>query len=180
MTHEKGLEALAGEKPLTTKDRLDRIEESLREYLKDSWCTYLETNQAKMSEEELTDEWLGDVGFKYTQEERQPTKHWHLNLGWGAPNCRSCIEDLNIEVAGGAMHGDWFCWLRRGTRFSNNFVHVRHIKYRHELEDLITALTGTKWNPENCMYGNFYNDEIAATLRKKREEIPQPPESGGE
>lgn len=133
-----------------------------------------------LKKKELTDEWLADVGFKHTQEERQLTKHWHLTLGWGAPNCRSCIEDLNIEVASGAMHGDWFCWLRRGTRFSNNFLHVRHIKYRHELEDLITALTGTKWNTENCRYGNFYNDEIAATLRNKREEIHKPPESVSE
>lgn len=115
----------------------------------------------------LSDEWLGDIGFKYTQEERQPTKHWHLTLGWGAPNTTACIDDLSIEVASGAMYGEWFCWLRRGTRFSDKFIHVRHIKYRHELEELITALTGTKWKPENSIYGNFYNDEIAAKLRAK-------------
>lgn len=122
----------------------------------------------------LSDEWLGNVGFKYTQEDRQPTKHWRLNLGWGAPNTSACIDDLCIEVASCAMDGKWFCWLRGGTRFSNKFIHIRYIKYRHEIEEIITALTGTKWKPENSMYGNFYNDKIAAKLRCEYERITPP------
>ncbi len=119
----------------------------------------------------LTDELLGGMGFKWSQEERQPEKHWSLTLGWGAPNTRACHEDLSVEIAGGAMDGEWFCWLRRGTRFSDNFLHVRHIKYWHEVEEIITALTGTKWKRENSMYGNFYNDEITAKMRPEYERI---------
>lgn len=119
----------------------------------------------------ITDEWLGEIGFKWHQEERQPSKHWSITLGWGAPNTRACMEDLNIEVASGAMDGEWFCWLRRGTRFSPDSIHIRHIKYQHELEELITALTGTRFKHENLMYGNFYNDEIADNLRKQYESL---------
>ena len=124
-----------------------------------------------MDDDLLTDEWLGEIGFKWHQEERQTTKHWTLTLGWGAPNTRACHEDLCIEVADGAMNGEWFCWLRRGTRFSNNFIHIRHIRYKSELTNMITALTGTEFKAENCMYGNFYNDRIAAKLRKEYEEL---------
>lgn len=113
----------------------------------------------------ITEEWLADIGFKWSQEERQPTKHWSLNLGWGAANTRQCQEDLAIEVASGAMDGEWLCWLRRGPRFSPNSIHVRGIKYRYEVEEIISALVGSKFKRENSMYGNYYNDKIAEKLR---------------
>lgn len=119
----------------------------------------------------LSDEWLGKIGFKWSQEERQPTKHWSLTLGLGAENSRACMEDLCIEVASGAMNDEWFCWLRRGVRFSNNCIHIRYIKFQHELGEIITALTGTRFRAENCLYGNFYNDKIAEKMRKEYESI---------
>lgn len=129
---------------------------------------------------ELTDEWLGKIGFKWTQEERQTRKHWRLTLGWGAPNTRACMDDLSIEVASGSMDNAWFCWLQRGTRFSDNFLHVRAIKYQNELTEIITALTGTKFKLENCMYGNFYNDEMTAKMRPEFEAIQQARTKGNE
>lgn len=119
----------------------------------------------------LSEEWLGKVGFKWSQDESQLTKHWLLTLGWGSENTRACIEDLCIEVASGAMNDEWFCWIKRGTRFSENFIHIRYLKYQQELEEIITALTGTKFKPENCLYGNFYNDKIAEKLRKEYQSI---------
>lgn len=141
--------------------------------------------------EPLTDDWLREVGFKWSQMERQPSKQWILWLG----DCVGCdaegkremfsdSQDLGIELAAawypnavggtGGFVGQWFCWLRADTAgLYHRFVHVRHLRYRHELIALIEGLTGQAWDPANNWYGCMLHPTHAAYRRQEAERLDQ-------
>lgn len=125
-----------------------------------------------MGEVKLTPEWLGEVGFKWSQEARQPHKHWRLNLGWAADGGMfSTPNDLYVEVTPAwwfnrsgdrvqAGTGDpWHCWIGGDGR---GFVHVRHLQTQSDLIALMEALTGLSWDPANNHYGQMHTPERAA------------------
>ena len=61
-----------------------------------------------MTPEPITEEWLREVGFKWHQFDRQPTKHWLLWLADTFPRRMfHDNEDFGIELAAlGEIHRD--------------------------------------------------------------------------
>lgn len=115
----------------------------------------------EVGEEPLSHEWLGEIGFKWHQGDRQPDKHWRLWLGWAANPGHATLEDLGIEVSP-LMDGErWFCWLLRGPHGGDGFIHVRYLRTRGDLLELIEALTGRPWDRNLSRYGNLYTPEQA-------------------
>jgi len=132
---------------------------------------------------EITEEWLREVGFKWSQIDRQPSKHWLLWLG-GCLDCpreigesserrffRSGYDEIGIEVAQDSS-GTWFCWFRSDVagRYGR-FIHVRHVRFQLELVMLVVAISGRTWKPENHMYGEVKCDMHASRLRAENERI---------
>ncbi len=122
----------------------------------------------------LTDEWLGNIGFKWHQGERQPTKHWRLFLGFAIDEPWRGAGELAIEVAahgfGANRHGvdigatgAFFCWVLSVDSLQK-FVSIRDLRTQQELIALVEALTGCPWIPANIMYGNLYHPEQAKKL----------------
>ena len=131
-----------------------------------------------MSEESITEDWLREAGFKWHQFDRQPQKHWLLWLGNAAGQDRiTSSEDLGIELAPAwwpNRHGDdvgnlgaWHCWLRSDTagRY-HRFIHIRYLRTRYELIDLVEALTGQVWDPMNHLFGSVHTPQNAERLRR--------------
>ncbi|MGJ5203596.1 hypothetical protein [Bradyrhizobium sp. HKCCYLR20261] len=126
-----------------------------------------------MSNEPISDEWLKSVGFRWHQFDRQPDKHWLLWLGGGLRQRPSLtdFEDLGIEVAPG-RDGSWFCWLRSDMsgRY-HRFIHLRHIETQADVIQLVEAISGRPWTPENHLYGHLYSPDGAARVRKDLERL---------
>lgn len=124
----------------------------------------------------LSEDWLRDAGFKWHQLDRQPDKHWLLWIGDASDQPWSGPEDLGIELARGAYNGtddtDWFCWLRCDSSHRyHRFLHVRHLKFVHEVIAIIEALTGQTWKPENVWYGSLRSEKASTYLRKERDRL---------
>ena len=119
----------------------------------------------------ITEEWLREVGFRWHQFDRQPNKHWLLWLGdalrEGEKWAFTSYEDLGIELAPN-HDGTWFCWLRddAGGRY-HRFIHIRHLSMRGEVIQLIVAMTGCSWTPENHMIGCLLRPEQADARRRE-------------
>jgi hypothetical protein len=122
------------------------------------------------TEENLTEDWLQSVGFKWHQLERQPNKHWLLWLG-DALGKLSGFEDLGIEVAQ-CDSASWFCWLRSDSagRY-HRFIHLRHIITREDLIRIIEAITGQGWDPENNLYGSMRTPLHAKHIREQEDRL---------
>ncbi len=121
--------------------------------------------------EPITEGWLREVGFKWHQFERQPDKHWLLWIGGAIGDRVTSYEDLGIELAPW-RDGEWFCWLRADTAHRyGRFLHVRHLKWRDELAELVAALTGQVWSPQNHIHGHAYTPEAAARLRAEHDRL---------
>lgn len=130
-------------------------------------------NDEEIMSEEIAEDWLRAVGFKWHNLERQPDKHWLLWLGGATRGDQMFAghEDLGVEVTP-SRDGMWFCWLRSDVahRYSR-FLHVRHLRTRVELIKLIEALTGQTWNPANNLYGSMRTPEAAARIREADERL---------
>ncbi|CAN7302998.1 hypothetical protein LJR231_001547 [Phyllobacterium sp. LjRoot231] len=133
-----------------------------------------------MTEELISEAWLSASGFKWHQHDRQPEKHWLLWLG-SAVGRHTSFEDIGIEVttmqfknSSGDTVGDdaWFVWFRSDTahRYSR-FVHVRHMRYQHELIKLVEAVSGQPWAPENHLYGSALLPKHAAEVRQREQDL---------
>lgn len=129
----------------------------------------------------LTDQWLADVGFRWHQMDRQPSKHWVLWLGLAIADHNISMSDLGIELAGNRFvnrydrlvdHEKYFCWLRSDSahRYSR-FLHIRHLRTRGELLDMIYGLTGVHFDPANCWYGSLVTPEMAARNRIEHDRL---------
>ncbi|WP_315742781.1 MULTISPECIES: hypothetical protein [unclassified Bradyrhizobium] len=126
-----------------------------------------------MSHEPISEDWLKSVGFKWHQFDRQPDKHWLLWLGGGLRQRPSLtdMEDLGIEIAP-CYNGEWFCWLRSDMagRY-HRFIHLRHIATRADLIQIVEAISGRPWTPENHLYGSLRSPESAARIRADMERL---------
>jgi len=95
----------------------------------------------------ITDLWLREVGFKAHHVTTPPSKHWLLWLG----------DDLGIELSFGREKPQpwWFCWLRSsGEHAPERFIHIRYLSSKHEVIQIVQALTGRRWNPQNHINGS--------------------------
>lgn len=54
-----------------------------------------------------------------------------------------CIDLSPVHLSGG---DEWHCWIGQEEPF--RFVHVRHLKYMHEVAQLFKGLTGTTFTAE--------------------------------
>jgi hypothetical protein len=128
----------------------------------------------------IADDWLKSVGFKWDTPDRNhpENKHWTLWFGDLDRAMFSSFEDVGIEVCYGAYNelskerDCWFCWLRSDCahRYSR-FLHIRHIRFQHELVSMITGLTGLPWKPENHLYGCIRRDEDAERIRRSEQRL---------
>lgn len=123
----------------------------------------------------LTEQWLADIGFKWHQMDRQPSKHWVLWLGHAIEDRNVSLCDIGIELAANRYTGrrgdpvdreNWFCWIRSdaGHRY-HRFLHVRNIRTRGELLGLIWGLTGVEFDPANSWYGHLVTPQQAERNR---------------
>lgn len=120
----------------------------------------------------LSEETLKRLGFRWEQHDRQPSKHWVLWIGGLLDRMFSGPEDLGIEVAFNESSDDWFCWLRSDAAHRyHRFIHIRHIKYEHELVDLISALSGVKFDAQNVVYGCLRTEEHAMALKAEQDRL---------
>lgn len=120
----------------------------------------------------ITADWLKSIGFKWHQFDRQPDKHWLLWIGEamnGGPF--TGYEDIGLELAPNRDQ-EWFCWFRSDTagRY-HRFIHIRHLKEQHELTNLISALTGTIFNPAHVHYGHLRSAAVAARLEQEAQRL---------
>jgi hypothetical protein len=127
--------------------------------------------------EPITEEWLREVGFRWYQFDLQPDKQWLLWLGTalaepGGWNFTS-YDELGIELAPN-RDGTWFYWLRSNSagRY-HRFIHVRHLRVRGDVIQLIVALTGLSWTPANHLNGCVYRQAHADSIRRNRERLDQ-------
>lgn len=125
----------------------------------------------------ITEGWLREVGFKWHQFDHQPTKHWLLWLAPAFADRRLVdTEDFGIELSGDVPGApdQWFCWLRSdfAGRY-HRFIHVRHLRFQHELIHMIEGLTGQPWNPANNLWGSMRTPEAAARMRAKEQRADQ-------
>ena len=119
----------------------------------------------------ITEEWLKQVGFVWSQFDRQPDKHWTLWLGPAIAESNTAFEDIGLELAPWA-DGEWFCWLRSdaGGRYSR-FVHVRHLRWCEEVGELVAALSGTPLDPAKVYFGALKGVERAERIRAERDRL---------
>ena len=124
----------------------------------------------------ITEDWLRSTGFKWSQEERQPHKHWTLWIGQAIPEPgyrHNSADDLGLELTQGiADRPYWFCWFRSDLagRYSR-FIHVRHLETVEQLTRLIEALTDRPWDPANVLYGQYWTPEAAERLKRDAERL---------
>lgn len=131
------------------------------------------------SQNDLTDDWLREAGFKWSQIERQPSRHWILWLGGcvnrgpdGKRQAMTDSRDLGIEVASGAMDGEWFCWLRSdAAHLYHRFIHLRHIRTTDELVKMIEGITGQAWDVANNWDGCMMHPVHAALARAEADRL---------
>lgn len=112
----------------------------------------------------ITAEWLAEIGFKHHQFDRQPDKHWLLWIGWAMEEGSIDAEDIGVEVAP-SFDGKWHCWFRSdaGGRYGR-FLHLRYLRWREELTEIIAALVGRPFDPDHAFYGSLHTPERAARL----------------
>ena len=126
--------------------------------------------------EPITEEWLREVGFRWHQFDRQPNKQWLLWLGdclrEGEGWCFTGTEDLGLELAYNKPSDNWFCWLRSDAAHRyHRFIHVRHLKVRGDVIQLVVALTGFEWIPANHMNGCVLRPERADYYRREADRL---------
>src|SRR5581483_2897613 len=96
---------------------------------------------AMLDGDRLTEAWLRAVGFRWSQDDRQPSKHWVLWIGGACVDASEkdvgkfqSSESLGIEVAKDNRCDWWYCCVRSdfASRYGR-FLHVRHIDKVSEL-----------------------------------------------
>jgi hypothetical protein len=118
----------------------------------------------------ITESWLSTMGFKWSQLEGQPTKHWTLWIG-ECCGAHVAFEDLGLELA--KSDEDWWhCWLRadyagRYTRF----LHVRHMRTTDDVRALIRGLIGREFDWADVLYGALRTPESARRIRAEQERM---------
>lgn len=124
----------------------------------------------------ITEDWLRETGFKWSQEERQPHRHWLLWIGAAQRETRGfqptrCADDMGLEISKWDDAGTrWGLWLRAdyAGRY-DRFLYGREVAYLEQVTRLIEALTDQPWDPANVLYGQYWTPDAAEWLRKDRE-----------
>lgn len=121
----------------------------------------------------ITAEWLSSSGFRWSQVDGQPSKQWLLWLGRCDEGGFTSTEDLGLELASrGGKIDRWNCWLRADTSSRyHRFIHIREIRFQHEVISLVVALTGSPWRPECHLYGAWRRRSEADYLRREQQRL---------
>lgn len=127
-----------------------------------------------MSDNQITEDWLTEVGFKWHQLDRQPDKHWLLWLGdtiRAKDDSLTSTEDLGIELAP-CRRDEWFCWLRGDCagRY-HRFIHLRYLRTERDVILLVEALTGFAWRPQDHFFGSCCSPAFAERHRAQRSRL---------
>lgn len=123
----------------------------------------------------ITEDLLRSWGFKWEQGERQPNKHWLLWLGSAClqyHDYRTDPDSLGIELSKCSPDdGTWYCWMRNDIagRYSR-IIHIRHVAFASEVEGIIAALTGRRFNSADSLYGSLRTPADAERMRKEDKE----------
>lgn len=120
-----------------------------------------------MTRAPITADWLRESGFRWLQMERQPDKHWLLWIGdvvRASDGSLTSTEDIGIELAPcGKDDPRWFCWFRSDASHRyGRFIHVRHLRWQHEVIALVEVCSGQAWNPANARHGSLHTPEQTA------------------
>jgi hypothetical protein len=147
-----------------------------------------ETGTTVVAREPITDDWLRAAGFKWSQIERQPSRHWILWLAGcmgldadGKGERYADAHDFGIEIASASWvgrtgisfyEGVWHCWLRADTSsLYSRFLHVRHLRYTDEVVQMVEGLTGQTWDVGNNIGGVMMHPKHAARYLAERERL---------
>lgn len=100
---------------------------------------------------EITEEWLGQVGFKYREPERgQPFRHWKLTFAerddYGLYIETTMPGWLNKAGEHVGKESGWFLWIGREA----SFLHLRHVFKQAEIVALVEFLSGQPWVPSKA------------------------------
>jgi hypothetical protein len=138
----------------------------------------------------ISEDWLKASGFKWHQIDRQPSKQWCLWLG----DCLECPEDGQPDQQRWRFSGDeefgieltsntqpvgadpdehfWFCWFRGDSagRY-HRFIHVRHLRWQHEVIALVEAISGRPWHPERHWYGSLRCERHSEALSREKNRL---------
>ena len=121
----------------------------------------------------ITEPWLYAVGFRWSQRDRQPSRHWTLWLGRAFEPPAGDVEDIGLEVA--ATYNDedkWFCWFRSDfSGLYSRFLHVHHLRTRRELCMMVEGLIGGPWVYENAFYGQLFTHDGAERRRAEDQRL---------
>ena len=107
----------------------------------------------------ITSDWLQELGFRkqWTRDTSGP--NFVLWLG-DSRQAFVGTDDLGLELSTyderGVPSDDprWFCWLRSDVSQSRGrFCFVRYLRKRHELVNLIEAITGEVFDPARIELG---------------------------
>ena len=82
------------------------------------------------------------------------------------------LAEMNPQPEG--YSGLWYCWIRNDIagRYSR-IIHVRHVAFVSEVEQIISALTGREVNWKHSMYGHLHSPVAAERLIAERERLDQ-------
>lgn len=107
------------------------------------------------------EEWLKAVDFKWSQQERQPSKHRKLRCNLQGPG--QAIETTEVEIARNGWLNDAGDWVGNREQWSvwitdrfDRTVFLRHVETAQDLVRLIEAVCGYPWNPANHAYGQTW------------------------
>ena len=116
-------------------------------------------------DEPLTEEWLASVGFKYRDPHgRQPFKHWAIKFNekndYGLEIETTKPGWINQHGEHIGADGGWFLWIKR----EHKHIHLRHILTRAEMIQIIEAISGLPWNPNNHVWGQVWEKSPISEL----------------
>jgi hypothetical protein len=97
----------------------------------------------------ITEFWLKEVGFKPHAFGNEPNLHWLLWLS----------ETIGIELSFGREKPTpwWLCWLRAsGDHIPEKLINLRDLTTKHEVIQLVQAVTGRRWNPARHYNGSVW------------------------
>lgn len=95
--------------------------------------------------EPITESWLVAAKFRLEDSRNDPRFPVH-SLAIGLSGFMKSTDDLCIDVS--LSHdGDWHCWVAQREPYRH--IHIRMMRYTHEIVRLYEALTGKAWG-ESC------------------------------
>lgn len=121
----------------------------------------------------ITDEWLAACDFKWSQSERQPNKHWKLQLNTVREGSLAW-ESTTIEVQRNGWKGwngdyigdpqSWMLWI---TDMFNRTAFLGNIQWQKDIIDIAEIITRRPWNPETHIYGQAWPEGSRVLLEKE-------------